>query len=167
MQPMNRTWLLATQDRLTTVPDRLPARLVLVLRCARDAETAAAGSDRRAAWRTTRELLGGAVAAGYPARLLADCLGVGLDSIRTRAERDAWMPGSALVGIADIQASDLAFWRERGLLPDEHVRADGSRCYPAVDLVRAVAAIPDRRAPAERVATVVPAATTPTAAHAR
>jgi hypothetical protein len=119
--------------------DRLPRRLVLVLVAARDAESAANGAQRRVAWRTTRELLGGALAAGYAARLLANCLGVGLDSIRTRADRDAWVAGEAIVGLGDIQIGDVKYWRTAGVLSAEQLLPDGCLAYPAADIVRAVA----------------------------
>jgi hypothetical protein len=118
----------------------LPDNVVDLLVRVRAAELEAVGRQRRVAWRTTRDLLGGVVAAGYPLRLVAECLGVGPDSIRTRASRDAWIAAPTAIDVLHIEAVTLFAWRADGLLPNERRLEDGMVYYPAVDLVRAAVA---------------------------
>jgi hypothetical protein len=117
----------------------LPKPLVDVLLRAHRVELAAAGPARRLAWRTTRDLLGGLLAAGYSPYVIGDCLGVTADSIRTRASRDGWLPVPVLTDVLGISDAAVRQWRGTGLLPGRRVLRDGSIGYAAAELVRAIA----------------------------
>ncbi len=119
--------------------DELAPRVATALRRAHLAEANAAGEARREAWRTTRELLGAAIAAGYSARILAECLGVSSESIRTRAERDGWLSVTAVQELTDLDAGALRSWRSAGKLSQELRSPQGVVFYPALDVVRALA----------------------------
>ncbi|MFF9564697.1 hypothetical protein ACF1AJ_15235 [Leifsonia sp. NPDC014704] len=73
----------------------LPDDLAALLRNAHADEQEALGSQRRAAYLLTRQVISGLLHAGYPARLVAAELGVRGESIRTRAQA-GW------IGLADI-----------------------------------------------------------------
>ena len=87
-----------------------------------------------------RELLGGVIAAGHPAHLVAECLGVSADSIRTRIARDGWLSGPVIVDQLGIDEATLLSWHSDGLLPSERREPDATVSYSAVELVRCVAA---------------------------
>jgi hypothetical protein len=120
-------------------PGALPQPLADLLRRPHEVERRAVGPARRVAWRTTRVVLGALMAAGYPPQLIADCLGVGADSIRTRAARDGWLSTPVIVGLLGIDAVTLRAWRAAGLLGNEQRLDARTVSYPALDLVRAAA----------------------------
>ncbi|RDV44975.1 hypothetical protein DOE76_09585 [Leifsonia sp. ku-ls] len=64
----------------------LPAALAELLRAAREDERAAVGSQRRPAYLLTRNIISAALSAGFPARTVAEELGVTTESLRTRAQ---------------------------------------------------------------------------------
>jgi hypothetical protein len=125
--------------RLPIEDESLPPGVVDLLLQARAAEHAATGSARRGAWRTTRDLWGGVLAAGYSARALGVCVDVGLDSVRTRSARDGWLADAGLVELG-VDRQVIDGWRSAGRLPGTRVSTDGSATYPAVEVVRAAAA---------------------------
>ena len=120
-------------------PGALPQSLADLVRRVHEAERRAVGPTRRVAWRTTRVVLGALVAAGYPPQLIAACLGVGVDSIRTRAARDGWLSTPVIVGLLGIDVTTLRAWRAAGLLGNEQRFGATTVGYPALDVVRAVA----------------------------
>jgi hypothetical protein len=113
--------------------------LVAALRRAHEAELTAVGERRRPAFRLTRSLLGGARAAGYPAGLLASCLGVSVGSVRTRGS-DGWIPAAAFAELAGLAIGDIHDWVRRGQLTETRAGAAGEDLYLASDLVRALTA---------------------------
>ena len=121
---------------MTDTVDGLPTRLAQVLQRAHCAELAAVGTERREAWRTTGELLGAAMVAGYSSQVLARCLGVSRESIRTRAERDGWVSASSVQRIGELGADIRRSWDAAG---HPVTTVDGTVLYPALDLVRALA----------------------------
>jgi hypothetical protein len=117
----------------------VPMSLAATLVRAHAAELVAVGPARRAAWRTMRGLLGGAMAAGYSAHSIAQCLSVSSESVRIRAERDAWLSESAILAVSDLDRLTLHRWRTTGLLTEQRQAHDGLLSYPAAELVRALA----------------------------
>ncbi len=119
-------------------PPALPARLANMLARAQAAAEAATGPERRPAWRLMRDLLGAALAVGYPAQQLADCLGVTAGSIRNRARGDGWLAAAKIQDLAEVDTDTIERWRTDGLLPYERTEAAGERLYAAVDVIRAL-----------------------------
>lgn len=124
----------------TAVPRPMPVRLAAVLQRAHTAELQAVGEQRRAAFRLTRALLGGARRAGYSAPRLAECLGLSLSSVRSRSGSDGWVSASAITQLADLAAGMIEQWQVGGLLPTTNVDQAGQSCYLASDLIRALIA---------------------------
>ncbi|HLH99861.1 MAG TPA: hypothetical protein VKV06_03680 [Acidimicrobiales bacterium] len=83
--------------------------------------------------------MGGAVDAGYPAQLLADCLGVTVGTVRGRATPDAWLALEDLVPF--VPATTLAQWRAAASLGPPELGPTGEEHYPAVAVVRALMAV--------------------------
>ena len=101
---------------MTSRPQVPEAVAALLLR-AHAEEGTAAGAQRRPAFRLTRVLLGGAYEAGFSPSLLAGCLGVTPDAIRTRCVADGWVSREDAARIAGIDAETLDAWEAQGRLP--------------------------------------------------
>jgi len=118
----------------TVVPERLAA----VLRRALDAEQSAAGNQRIPAFRLTRHLLGGARRAGYTTSQLAGCLGVSVESVRTRGGSDGLVAVEDFATLAELDPQTVDQWATDGLV--QHTVADdpGRRHCDASELLRAL-----------------------------
>jgi hypothetical protein len=91
-------------------PASLPVELAELLHRARDREASAVGAGRVAAFRLTRALLGGARAAGYSVRQLADCLAVSPSSMRARCYSDDWVNEAVFAELAGLDAAVVQQW---------------------------------------------------------
>jgi hypothetical protein len=118
--------------------DRVPDRVCLVLRRVRRAELVARGSDRRIAYRLTRELIGGAVAVGYTTAALADCLRMSAPSVKSRTSPGGWLSSETVQQIAGVGADTIAAWREATLLIDHRSIATGEVFYTAAEVMHAI-----------------------------
>jgi hypothetical protein len=113
----------------------LPDPVIELLSGARTADRYARGPERRLALAFTRGVIGGARAAGYPVAGIAACLGVSEGSVRDRAAMGAWLAADRLqAALGPGSPADLLVRQQLGS-PDP-ARAG----YPAVDVVRALAA---------------------------
>lgn len=77
-----RTSSYADIDRRRALPDPLAG----LLRAAREDERTAIGPQRRPAYLFTRNVISAALTTGFPARLVAEEIGVTTESLRTRAQ---------------------------------------------------------------------------------
>jgi hypothetical protein len=119
-------------------PPRLAGPVAALLRAARDAERQASGPDRRAAFRLTRVLLGGARAAGHNAAQLAACLGLTANAVRDRCGSDGWVRVTQLSAVSGVPEPQWAQWHEAGQLT-QHCRDDaGQDCYLASEVIGAL-----------------------------
>ena len=116
----------------------LPEGLAVLLRWAHTEERAASGARRRPAQRFTREILGGASAAGYPAWLLGECLGVTAGTIRNRAQQGGWLAATKVQQGVGVDRTIIQHWRDNGLLHDERIAANNELFYPAAEIIRAL-----------------------------
>lgn len=85
----------------------LPDDLAALLLGAHADEREALGSQRRAAYLLTRQVISGLLRAGYPARLVATELGVRSESIRTRAQA-GWIRLSDIAALTGLEQDELA-----------------------------------------------------------
>jgi hypothetical protein len=116
----------------------IPARLATALRRAHLAERAASGAQRRAAFGLTRVLLGGARAAGFGPKLLAECMGLSISSINSRAHRDGWVTPELFAELAGLDVDAMSDWDMAGLIPSRARDDDGRQCHLASELIRAL-----------------------------
>jgi hypothetical protein len=119
----------------------LPARIVTLLRSSQAAELAAAGPQRRVAWRTTRQLLGAVIEAGYPASVVARCLNISAGEVRARATADGWLAVSTIAELTGFSADVFADWHETGLMPTCRLGPGEEPHYPAVELIDVLASV--------------------------
>ena len=131
------TWNARTLMALDSAP--LPGRLAQLLRQAQAAESVAAGPERRIAWRTTRQVLGAVLEAGYPTAAVADCLGISAGEVRARATADGWLAEATIVELAELTSAAILAWHQRGDLPVRRRGPGDQLHYPAIDLVRLLA----------------------------
>jgi len=101
-------------------------------------EKAQTGADRNAAFRLTRALLTGARRAGISMRELAECLGVTVGTLRTRAYSDEWISEAVFVELSGVPVDVLRRWRRAGRLPHRVTGADGYTYDLAHELVVAL-----------------------------
>jgi hypothetical protein len=87
-----------------------------------------------------RDVLGGAIEAGYSIETVAACVQVSAESVRARASRGSWLAASEIVGPLGIEHNTLARWRAAGRLPSERVGERGELLYPAADVLSALGA---------------------------
>jgi hypothetical protein len=120
--------------------DVLPGRVVSLLDWARGQEDAASGAARRGAQRFTREVISGILDAGYPTSLVADCLGVTASSVRSRVQKDGWLPARKVEKGARLRIGTLRRLQSQDWLPQSRTGLDGDTAYPAVDVIRALVA---------------------------
>lgn len=116
----------------------IPARLATALRRAHLAERTASGAERRAAFGLTRVLLGGARAAGFGPKLLAECMGLSISSINSRAHRDGWVTLELFAELAGLDVAAMSDWDMAGLIPSRAGDEDGRQCHLASELIRAL-----------------------------
>ncbi len=140
-------------------PTVIPAPLVAALQAAHAVEAAAEGAGRRPAFRFTRGLLGGVLAAGYSARAVAACLGVAEASVKSRIERNAWLPEPRIRQI--VGTRKLRRWQTTGLLTTERTEPSGETSYPAVDVVQATMTAKSRQQPSVRTSKITNSQTNP------
>ncbi|MET3452300.1 hypothetical protein [Curtobacterium sp. 1544] len=112
--------------------------MLQVLVAARTKEATAHGPARRDAFRITRFLLAGSIAAGYTPSDLAAALGVTAGSIRTRADTDGPIPGTVFATYAGIGLETLTAWQEAGWLPTGEPDPECRTSYPASALITAL-----------------------------
>jgi len=112
----------------------LPENLAALLHAAHADEQEAFGSQRRAAYLLTRQVISALLRAGYPARLLATELGVRSESIRTRAQAGR----THLADIAALSELDHDELVRRCAAQGAVVDDDG--CVASDDLVRILTA---------------------------
>jgi hypothetical protein len=109
-----------------------------VLTAARTAETTAHGPARHDAFRITRFLLAGSIAAGYTASNLATALRVPRRSIRLRANTDGLVPSTVFATYAGVGLETLTAWQEAGWLPTAEPDLECRTSYPASALITAL-----------------------------
>jgi hypothetical protein len=109
-----------------------------MLRRAQAAESAARGSQRRAAFRLTRQLIGGAIDAGYPADAIAECLGVTVGSLRNRTERNGLLSVAEIELLTNLSLATLLRWRIGGVLTVERIDTAGQPSYRAAEIIQAL-----------------------------
>lgn len=114
-----------------------------LLRTSQLAERFATGSTRRSAFRRTRVLLGGAIAAGVSPEELAGLLGVTANSVRSRLETQGELSEQEFLQVCDISVSTMERWRQEGLITSSVTDIRGRRYYPASALVAAVLDAPE------------------------
>lgn len=85
----------------------LPDDLSALLHNAHAGEREALGSQRRAAYLLTRQVISGLLHADYPARLVAAELGVRSESIRTRAQA-GWIRLADIAALTGLEQDELA-----------------------------------------------------------
>jgi DNA-binding transcriptional regulator YiaG len=112
------------------------ADLLLTAQAIEKAET---GAQRNAAFRRTRALITGARRAGISMQELADCLGVTVGTLRTRADSDEWISEADFALVSGVSAEVLRRWRRAGRLPHRATGADGCAHFLAHDLIVAFA----------------------------
>ncbi|MGJ4846606.1 hypothetical protein [Leifsonia sp. Le1] len=118
-----------------------PARttLLLAVLCASSAaETTAEGSARRAAYRVTRHLLGGANRLGLAADQIAAALGVRTDTVRTRSTEDGLVTAKEFAARAPITESTIATWQAHGWVNLDGPDTGGNIGYRASHLLDAL-----------------------------
>ncbi|WP_460945773.1 hypothetical protein [Okibacterium endophyticum] len=108
----------------------LSVRLVDLLLAARALEQQAVGSDRRAAFRTGRTVIGALLDEGYTASAVAAVLGVEAATVRGRAQRNGCLPQE----FVDAVLSDA----EIALLDPVWYEQDRGWGYPAARVVQAL-----------------------------
>jgi hypothetical protein len=118
--------------------DHVPDRVCLMLRRARRAELVARGSNRRIAYRLTRELIGGAVAVGYTTAALADCLRMSAPSVKSRTSPGGWLSSETVQRVAGVDADTIAAWRAAALLVDHRSTETGEVFFTAAEVMHAV-----------------------------
>lgn len=118
----------------------VPARVRNVLVRARKLELEATGTARRGAHRLMRDVLGGAIEAGYSIEAVAACVQASAESVRGRASRGSWLAASEVLGPLGIRHDTLARWRESGRLPSERVGERGELFYASLEIVSALGA---------------------------
>ena len=116
----------------------LPKPVARLLAWAQAQERTTEGFERREAWRFTRGLIGGVLAAGYPARTVGACLHISPQSVRDRAQRDAWLCGETVRQAIDIDLAGWQAWLEEKRLGSDRVNERGEVCLEAVEIVRAL-----------------------------
>lgn len=127
----------------------LHPRLAEVLRRVQAAERNAVGRDRRPTFRLMRELLGAAVSLGVSTHALSRCLGTtpGAVSVRARSSVGMTIPDYLVVQLTDLTPNQL------DSISQHHLAAShGGRHPSAVDLVRALLAMPMIEPTAQNVA---------------
>jgi len=121
-------------------PAVLHPRLADLLRRLQHAERTATGEQRRPTFRLMRDVLGAAIAAGVPVRLLADCLGTTPGSVRNRAGRHDAVVSPTLVaeltGLTPARLDRLSGGRLA------QARSEAAAGYPTGALVQALLATP-------------------------
>jgi hypothetical protein len=123
---------------VSSIRDGIPEPLVAVLRSALDAEQAAAGYHRRAAFRTTRYLIGGAIAIGVPPAAIAVVTGTTESSVRNRATSGGIVSPAEFAKLAHLSNAEIETWASSGLLPALASDAIGTTGYPTEALLRAL-----------------------------
>ena len=131
------TWNVRTLMALETA---LPGRVARLLRQAQAAELVAAGPERRIAWRTTRQVLGAVLEAGYSTAAVAQCLSITAGEVRARATADGWLAEATILTLAELTPAAILDWHQRGDLPLRRHGPGDQLHYPAIDLVRLLAA---------------------------
>jgi hypothetical protein len=126
---------------------QLPPGLVRLLHWAQTAERTTRGPGRRAAFRFTREVIGGATAAGYLSGLIAECLGVTTTSASSRMQSDGWLAAAKVEEGAGLDPGTLERWYEQKALTQRHVQATAV-LYPAAEVARALAILGPSDSPA-------------------
>lgn len=116
----------------------LSPRVLHVLTAARAAERTARGPERRDAFRVTRFLIAGCLAAGISAEELADALGVTPHSVRNRGGADGLVPSVVFAAHARIDLGTLTTWQHLGHLPAAEPDRDHRTSYPASALIAAL-----------------------------
>lgn len=108
------------------------------------AERGASGGRRRAAFRTTRHLLGAAFASGSTPADVAELTGLGASSLRDRAgNTDGLIALQEFAELAQITERRISGWASAGLLPSMSTDRGGTIGYPARALVLALLATGD------------------------
>jgi hypothetical protein len=121
---------------------QLPHRLAVLVLAARDAEQAATGRERRAAFRTMRILLGGLIDAGYNEQVIAECIGVQPGSVRVRAEPAGELDAAMLLKLAAATGLDVQALLNDEMLGRSRLGVDGAQYYRAAAVVRGLASLP-------------------------
>ncbi|MCW2524648.1 MAG: hypothetical protein JWO63_2983 [Frankiales bacterium] len=119
----------------------LPPRIATLLQEAHAAELIAVGSGRRVAWRTTRQVLGAVLEAGYATSAVADCLRISAGEVRARATADGWLADSTISALTGFSSEVIAGWHDLGLLPTRRLGPGGRFHYPAADVVDLLASV--------------------------
>lgn len=120
---------------------QLPHRLAVLVLAARDAEQLATGKERRAAFRTTRVLLGGLIDAGYSEQAIAQCIGVQPSSVRVRAEPDGELDAAALLGLGAVTMVELQQLVDDKMLGPSREAVHGGLYYHAAAVVLGLATL--------------------------
>lgn len=118
----------------------LPRHIRLVLVRTHAAEQTTRGPRRREAFRTMRILIGGALDAGYPSSVIAECLGVSRDSLRSRAEPGSELSLAAMEGVG-LDPEALARLGHPTIFGEPRTGEDGVPFYSAADIIRGLATL--------------------------
>lgn len=126
--------------------EELPSNLTSLLRAALAAENSAAGPARRASQRTTRYLLGAALANGAAVAALAALTGTAPTSVRMRAATGGIVSAAEFAQLAHVSTEDILIWQAQGLLAEVQSDPIGTIGYPTEALVRALLLTSERTA---------------------
>jgi hypothetical protein len=133
---------MSTGEPLCLVIEALHPRVAAVLQRVRAAEQTASGPQRRATFRLMRELLGAARRLNVPLHLLAECLEISPDSVRSRASGlDGTMTDELIERLTDLAPERLQ-QLSGGQLVHASKGGDPAIGHRTTDVLRALMAIP-------------------------